>query len=140
MLSKAKALFGPIDFQRRKRKTMSDVQRSKGLEGVVAGSSSVSLVEGTEGRLSYRGYKIQDLAANSSFEEVFYLLLNGELPDRSQLDDLTRTMAERRDLPEGAMTVLRALPTSGEPIDVQRTIVSPLALMDPDVNDTSREA
>jgi citrate synthase len=49
-------------------------------------------------------------------------------------------MADRRDLPEAAMTVLRALPTSGEPIDVQRTIVSTLALIDPDVNNTSREA
>ena len=62
---------------------MADAQRSKGLEGVVVGSSSISLVEGTEGRLSYRGYRIQDLADDSSFEEVFYLLINGELPTKS---------------------------------------------------------
>ena len=119
---------------------MSDAQRSKGLEGVVAGSTTISNVEGTEGRLSYRGYLIQDLAANSSFEEVLYLLLNVELPTAAQLDDLDATMSERRELPEDAMVVLRALPKSGEPIDVQRTIVSTLALLDPDVNDTSREA
>lgn len=119
---------------------MSDAQRSKGLEGVVAGSTTISNVEGTEGRLSYRGYLIQDLAANSSFEEVFYLLLNGELPTAAQLDDLDAAMSERRELPEEAMVVLRALPKSGEPIDVQRTIVSTLALLDHDVNNTSREA
>ena len=111
----------------------------KGLEGVSVGNTSVSLVEGTEGRLSYRGYKIQDLAANSSFEEVIYLLINGELPNKTQLDALSRTMRERRELPEEAMTVLRALPRQGEPIDVLRTVVSTLALLDPDVNNTAHD-
>jgi citrate synthase len=121
---------------------MSDASRSRGLEGVVIGGTSISLVEGTEGRLSYRGYKIQDLAANSSYEEVLYLLLYGELPTKSQLDQLDRTLRSRRDLPDQAMTVLRDLPTTktAEPIDVLRTVVSSLALLDPDVNDTSRDA
>ena len=119
---------------------MADAQRSKGLEGVVIGSTSISLVEGTEGRLSYRGYKIQDLADNSSFEEVFYLLINGELPTKSQLTDFANTMRERRDLPAEAMEVLRALPTTGEPIDVLRTITSALALMDRDLDNTSHDA
>jgi citrate synthase len=119
---------------------MADAQRSKGLEGVVIGSTSISLVEGTEGRLSYRGYKIQDLAANSSFEEVFYLLINGELPTKAQLTDFANAMRERRDLPAEAMKVLRALPTTGEPIDVLRTITSTLALMDPDLDNTSPQA
>ena len=113
---------------------------AKGLEGVVIGSSSVSLVEGTEGRLSYRGYKIQDLAANSSYEEVLYLLLYGELPTSSQLKDITNTLRERRELPGEAWGVLRVLSKKGEPIDVLRTVVSSLALIDPDVNNTSREA
>ncbi|MEO8285445.1 MAG: citrate/2-methylcitrate synthase [Chloroflexota bacterium] len=119
---------------------MADAQRSKGLEGVVIGSSSISLVEGTEGRLSYRGYKIQDLAANSPFEEVFYLLLHGELPTKAQLDEMTGIMHSKRELPAEAMAVLRALPTGGEPIDVLRTITSTLALLDHDVNNTSPEA
>jgi citrate synthase len=127
-------------LSKEKDKEMADAQRSKGLEGVVIGSSSISLVEGTEGRLSYRGYKIQDLAANSPFEEVFYLLINGELPDKSQLADFTNTMRDRRDLPAEAMAVLRALPTTGEPIDVLRTITSALALMDRDLDNTSPEA
>jgi citrate synthase len=119
---------------------MADATRAKGLEGVVAGSTSVSLVEGTEGRLSYRGYRIQDLAANSSYEEVLYLLLHGELPDKRELDDISGTLRERRDLPNEAMEVLRILPKDGEPIDVLRTIVSTLALLDPDVNNTGRDA
>src|SRR6476620_6622983 len=119
---------------------MSDATKSKGLEGVVIGGSSISLVEGTEGRLSYRGYKIQDLAANSTFEEVFYLLINGELPNKAQLDEFTNTMHERRNLPAEAMTVLRALPPSGEPIDVLRTITSTLALIDRDLDNTSQDA
>jgi citrate synthase len=119
---------------------MADAQRSKGLEGVVVGSSSISLVEGTEGRLTYRGYRIQDLADNSTFEEVFYLLLNGELPSKSELETFTNTMRERRELPAEALKVLHALPTSGEPIDALRTIVSTLALMDRDVDNTAAAA
>ena len=119
---------------------MADATRPKGLEGVVVGDSAVSLVEGTEGRLSYRGYMIQDLAANSSYEEIVYLLLYGELPNRSQLDELSRTMRSRRELPMAAMGILRALPRTGEPIDLLRTVVSTLALLDPDVNNTSRDA
>lgn len=120
---------------------MSAAASSKGLEGVVIGSSSISLVEGTEGRLSYRGYKIQDLAANSSFEEVVYLLIHGELPNGQQLGEITSKLRERRELPPEAMSVLQALPRSqtAEPIDVLRTVVSALSLLDPDVNNTERD-
>ncbi|MDQ6695668.1 MAG: tungsten formylmethanofuran dehydrogenase [Chloroflexota bacterium] len=119
---------------------MADATKSKGLEGVVIGSSSISLVEGTEGRLSYRGYKIQDLAGNASYEEVLYLLLNGELPGKQQLGQLEMTLREQRDLPEEAVRVLKALPITGEPIDVLRTVVSALALIDPDLDNTSEGA
>ncbi len=121
-------------------KAMANAQRTKGLEGVVIGSSTISNVEGEIGRLSYRGYLIGDLAEHSSYEEVLYLLLNGELPNKAQLEELDSMLKSHRELPEQAMTVLRALPTTGEPIDVLRTIVSALALMDADVNNTSDEA
>jgi citrate synthase len=122
------------------KKPDSNGARPKGLEGIVIGSSSISLVEGTEGRLSYRGYQIQDLAANSSFEEVFYLLIHGELPNKRQLTDFENLMHARREIPEEAMAVLRVLPKGGQPIDVLRTVVSTLALLDPDVDNTDREA
>lgn len=118
----------------------SNTAPAKGLEGVSAGSSSISLVEGTEGRLSYRGYKIQDLAANSSYEEVLYLLLNGELPTKAQLTELDRTLRDRRTLPAEAMNILRELPRAGEPIDVLRTVVSTLALLDSDLDNTKPDA
>ena len=119
---------------------MADAQRTRGLEGVVIGSSTISNVEGEIGRLSYRGYLIGDLAANSSYEEVLYLLLNGELPTKAQLDELDGTLKSRRELPGEAMTILRELPKTGEPIDVLRTISSALALMDADVNNTAPDA
>ena len=119
---------------------MADAQRSRGLEGVVIGSSTISNVEGEIGRLSYRGYLIGDLAANSSYEEVLYLLIHGELPTKAQLDELNATLKSRRELPTVAMTILRALPKTGEPIDVLRTITSALALMDRDVNNTAPDA
>lgn len=122
------------------KKEDSNGARPKGLEGIVIGSSSISLVEGTEGRLSYRGYQIQDLAEKSSFEEVFYLLIHGELPNKQQLADFEEMMHARRDVPEEAMAVLRVLPKNGQPIDVLRTIVSTLALLDMDVDNTQREA
>src|SRR5438105_6891954 len=103
---------------------MSDNSRSKGLEGVVIGGSAISLVEGTEGRLSYRGYKIQDLAEKSSYEEVLYLLIYGELPTKEQLEKLDQDLRARRALPDEAMSVLHVVPKRGQPIDVLRTIVS----------------
>lgn len=119
---------------------MADATKTKGLEGVVIGSSSVSFVEGTEGRLSYRGYSIHDLAAHSTFEEVFYLLIEGDLPTAHQLSYFTNTMREQRELPPEAMAVLRTLPKSGEPIDVLRTMTSALALFDHHVNNTTPAA
>ncbi|MEO5951802.1 MAG: citrate/2-methylcitrate synthase [Chloroflexia bacterium] len=119
---------------------MANAQSTKGLEGVVIGTSTISNVEGEIGRLSYRGYLIGDLAHNSSYEEVLYLLLHAELPNKEQLADLDSKLKAHRELSEGAMAVLRALPTTGEPIDVLRTITSTLALMDADVNNTSTEA
>jgi citrate synthase len=121
-------------------KATAEAPRPKGLEGVVAGSTSISNVEGTIGRLSYRGYMIQDLVAHCSFEEVFYLLIYGELPTRAQLADFEGKLRQRRTLPDKAMQVLRTLPFTGEPIDVLRTMVSTLALLDPDVNNTQHDA
>src|SRR5437763_281221 len=104
------AMRSRINFQCRKEtKKMTAVPRPKGLEGVIIGDSAVSLVEGTEGRLSYRGFMIQDLAANSSYEEVLYLLLYGELPTKEQLDSLDRTMRARREPPNEIMGVLHTL-------------------------------
>lgn len=121
---------------------MSDQKpvQAKGLEGVVVGSSALSNVEGDIGRLSYRGYNIDDLAEQSSFEEVVYLLWYGELPTAAQLAEFSGKLRAARPLPALALTILHALPTTGAPIDALRTVVSALALDDKDVDNTSREA
>ncbi len=113
---------------------------AKGLEGVIAGTSGLSLVEGDVGRLSYRGYNIDDLVDHSSFEEVTYLLWYGELPTADQLKAFDAKLRAQRTLPAEAERVLRALPTGGAPIDALRTVVSALALADPDVDNIGHEA
>lgn len=95
-----------------------------GLEGIVAATTSISKVEGTEGRLIYRGYNIHDLARTTSFEEVAYLLWFGHLPNTSELADLKTQLAAQRTLPEAVLQAIRTLPANGEPMDVLRTVVS----------------
>jgi len=103
----------------------------RGLEGVVVGSTVLSNVEGQIGRLTYRGYDIDDLAPNACYEEVAHLLLYGHLPTRSELDAFTRELGSRRSLPEPLVTAMQNVPKTAWPMDVLRTIVSGLALFVP---------
>jgi citrate synthase len=114
---------------------MTATQQVKGLEGVVVATSTLSLVEGTEGRLSYRGYDIHDLAEQATFEEVTYLLWYGELPTPAQLVEFGQRLAPKRGLPDAALRILRDLPADGAPIDALRTLVSALGMFDRDVDD-----
>lgn len=111
-----------------------------GLEGIVAAQSSISDVNGQEGRLIYRGYDIHDLAAHATFEEVIYLLWNGDLPTRNELDDVKQQLARETGLPAEIQQLIRAISNNANPMDMLRTVVSALALYDPDVADMSREA
>jgi citrate synthase len=98
---------------------------SPGLEGVVAAQTAISEVDGANGRLIYRGgYLIEDLAPVAGFEEVAYLLWHGELPDRTELDELRRQMAAARGLNKAASGVLAATDPATDPMDVLRTVVS----------------
>src|SRR5438128_9975352 len=81
-----------------------------GLEGIVAATTALSKVEGTAGRLIYRGYNIHDLACTISFEEVAYLLWFGHLPNEQELSGLKAQLAAARTLPAAVIQVLRALP------------------------------
>lgn len=102
----------------------------KGLRGVVAGQTAVSQVYGEEGRLVFRGYSIGDLVANATFEEVAYLLWNGDLPNRAQADALKAQMAAERALPGLVLDFLDRVPKDSAPMDVLRTAVSMLGLVD----------
>jgi citrate synthase len=111
-----------------------------GLEGIVAAQSSISDVDGQEGRLIYWGYDIHDLAEHATFEEVTYLLWNGQLPTRSQLEELKQQLSSEARLPKEIQQLIRSIPKEANPMDMLRTVVSALALYDPEVADMSREA
>jgi len=95
-----------------------------GLEGIIAARTEISLVDGANGRLVYRGYVIADLAEEMSFEEVAHLLWYGSLPNRTELDALTRELAGSRALTAPARATLEALPADTDPMDVLRSVVS----------------
>jgi len=98
---------------------------SPGLEGVVAAETAVSEVDGANGRLIYRGgYLIEDLVPVVSYEEVAYLLWNGELPNEKELDALRQRMAKARELNKAARGALLAMDPATDPMDVLRTVVS----------------
>jgi citrate synthase len=103
----------------------------RGLEGVVVGSTQLSNVEGAVGRLTYRGYDIDDLAPNATFEEIVHLLLYGHLPNRLELEMLKRELGSRRSLPEPLMSSMQNVPKTAWPMDVLRTVVSGLGLFSP---------
>jgi citrate synthase len=112
---------------------------ARGLKDVVLDTTESSYIDGEAGVLLYRGYSIHDLAENSNFEEVSYLLLHGSLPTRQQLDDFNQRLNSHRALPDAVIEVIR-LVKDAHPMDVLRTASSALAAFDPDVNDNSREA
>ncbi len=102
-----------------------------GLEGVVAGTSSICEVDGYEGKLSYRGIDIHDLVANSTFEETAYLLWQCELPTKTELAVLEDRLSCCRDIPHGVVRMIKDLPQTAEPMMVLRTAVSALGMFDP---------
>ncbi len=112
---------------------------AKGLQNIVVGQTRLSLVNGTEGKLIYVGYKIEDLAEHASFEEVIYLLWHGELPNRQQLTDLRQALQAEMHLPEAVMTALYSFPKEATPMAVLRTVISMLALYDSKADDNSVE-
>ena len=107
----------------------------KGLEGVLVAESSLSFIDGEAGELVYRGYTIDDLARNASFEEVLYLLWHGQLPAAEELSVFESSMAEERSLNDGVHRLVRELAEADEePMAALRTIVSNLSAYDPDVD------
>src|SRR6202022_2386406 len=112
---------------------------SPGLAGVIAGETKICSVDPNAG-LMYRGYDIHEMASQASFEEVAYLLIDGELPDGKQLAQFTRQIAAERTLPRPVIQMLRLLPRSIHPMDMLRTGVSMLGAFDKELNDNSHAA
>ncbi|MFZ9072637.1 MAG: citrate/2-methylcitrate synthase [Paracoccaceae bacterium] len=106
------------------------VKINRGLKGVYFERSGVSHIDGAKGELSYRGYSIHDLATHSTFEEVAYLLIHGELPNQQELNAFEDNLKAARELPIAVYDVIRAA-KDGHPMDVLRTAVSALAALEP---------
>jgi citrate synthase len=112
-----------------------------GLEGVVAATSSIGDVDGINGVLIYQGYNIHDLAKQSNFEEVIFLLWNGRLPQGRELEQLKRSLSENQELPREVLEIIRMIPRENDPMDTLRTAISALSAYDKSAHDTStREA
>ena len=119
---------------------MAEQDIKKGLAGVVVDYTAVSKVNPDTNSLLYRGYPVQELAAKCSFEEVAYLLWNGELPTKDQLAEFSARERGGRALDPVVKTVIDALPTTAHPMDVCRTAASVMGARHPLAEDSSRDA
>jgi citrate synthase len=120
--------------------TKSAASISKGLDGIIAGQSSICFIDGKKGELVYRGINIDELATNATFEEVVYLLWHGSLPRKDELANLQKELASNRNLPNQVVEFLRTVPKTADPMDVLRTAVSFLGMFDEEARDNSLDA
>ena len=118
---------------------MSD-EIKKGLLGIVVDETTVSQVMPDINSLTYRGYAVQDLCEKCSFEEVAYLVLNGELPNKKQLKSFIKEERQDRKLSKEILSDIRKMPKKAHPMDVARTAVSLMALEDKETKDNSPKA
>ncbi|MFQ5401530.1 MAG: citrate/2-methylcitrate synthase [Anaerolineae bacterium] len=111
----------------------------KGLAGITVADTTLSRVDGDKGELIYRGYNILDLGEHACYEEVVYLLWNGDLPNQNQLDTFSAALRAKRALPAAVLRTMQNFPHEAHPMAVLRTVVSGLALTDPTADDISVE-
>ena len=111
----------------------------KGLAGVVTDETTISKVMPEINSLVYRGYKVQDLAENCSFEEVAYLMTHPDLPNQEQLESFSQREKNYRGLSDDLLTVIQKFPKGAHPMDALRTAVSFIGMEDPRIWDDSPE-
>ncbi len=119
---------------------MTDKPQKEGLEDIVATSSSICFIDGVKGRLLYRGYDIADLAENSEFWEVAYLLWYGRLPGPREYEAFRSMFGASIELPDETVQILRLFPKQATPMEVLRTSISSLGHWDPDSGNTALDA
>src|SRR5437660_4210245 len=110
------------------------------LKDVIAAPTAICTIDGIEGKLIYRGYSIEDLAAHTTFDEVVYLLWEGDLPNKSQLDVFGKRLAAGRTLPKVIVDHLRMIPKDAHPLAALRSGVSLLAHHDPEAESMDMKA
>ena len=120
--------------------SLTSTQAPKGLEGIVATTSSICYIDGDQGVLAYRGIDIHELADYSNFEETCYLLWFGRLPSPSELKDLRDRLARERQLDPAIIALLRGAPKQTQSMDVLRTAVSALSFYDSDEKNNDHNA
>ena len=120
--------------------TVTETEIRKGLAGVYADTTAISMVNPETNSLTYRGYPVQELCRRCSFEEVAYLLWHGELPTRDQLAAQNRAERAQRAVDPVIAATLAGLPLTAHPMDTLRTAVSLLGAADPAENDNSPAA
>ncbi len=113
--------------------------KNTGLRGVPVADTKISFIDGEEGVLIYRGFRIEDLAEKSTFPETAWLLLNDDLPDENQLQTFNSQIEESRDIPDFIFDSFRNWPKLSHPMDVLQTSVPLLAISDPELSDNTRE-
>jgi len=114
--------------------------KNTGLRGVTVADTKISFIDGEKGILIYRGYRIEELAERSSFVETAYLLLNGSLPGRDELNKFDDQLTKARVLPDFLYRSFGKWPKEADPMDVLQAAVPLLAIADRDLADESREA
>ena len=112
----------------------------KGLDGIVAVQTYISMVDGPNSNLSYRGINVNELVSNTTYEEVSFLLLHDHLPSRNELADFNARLVANRWLPAPLYDLIRQLPRDTVPMEALRTAVSALSFYDPEIEDISIEA
>jgi len=112
----------------------------KGLMGVTVDETEISKVMPEINSLTYRGYAAQDLCAKCKFEEVAYLILNGELPNNKQLKQFVKEESRERTLSKNLINIIKQIPKKSHPMDVVRTAVSVMGLEDKETNSNSKKA
>ena len=118
---------------------MSD-EIKKGLLGIVVDETTVSQVMPDINSLTYRGYAVQDLCEKCIFEEVAYLILNKELPNKTQLKKFRKQLEENRNITTNLREIIKHMPKRSHPMDVARTVVSVMGLEDKETTNNSPEA
>ena len=112
----------------------------KGLLGIVVDETEISKVMPEINSLTYRGYAAQDLCARCDFEEVAYLILNKELPNKKQLKEFKKELSKEITLSKNLINILKQIPKKSHPMDVARTAVSVMGLEDKETKDNSPKA
>lgn len=120
--------------------TQRDATKNIGLRGVTIADTRISDVDGGNGILIYRGYRIEELARRSTFEETAYLLLYDDLPNEEQLREFRQRLAKARQVPTFILNALKTLPHGANPMDALQASVPLLAMADPELEVETREA